>query len=149
MKPGIDYIGVGIGAVIINNQGKIFLSQRGPKARNEKGKWECPGGGLKFGESFAETIIREIKEEFGMDIKIVDELAPFNHLILQEKQHWVALCFVCKHIKGKPKILEPDKCLAIGWFTVKEMEKMPLTIASQYRLKQIKEKFPQQPLIKL
>jgi len=69
-------------------------------------------------------------------------IAPFNHLLPDEKQHWVALCFVCKVVKGEPKILEPDKSQAIGWFTVNEMEKMNLTIASQHRLKQIKVKYP-------
>jgi len=51
MKKGIDYIGIGIGAVIINKDKKIFLSQRGKNARNEKGRWECPGGGLEFGDT--------------------------------------------------------------------------------------------------
>ena len=145
MKKGIDYIGVGIGAVIVNKDRKIFLSQRGRNARNEKGRWECPGGGLEFGDTFENTIIREIKEEFGIDIKIVDSLEPFNHLIPEEKQHWVALCFVCKVVKGEPKILEPNKCQAIGWFTLKEMGNMDLTIASRYRLKQIKEKYLKGP----
>jgi len=53
---GVDYIGVGIGAVLINKEGKIFLSKRGKKARNERGKWEMPGGGLKFDEGFDETL---------------------------------------------------------------------------------------------
>ena len=37
MKPGIDYIGVGTGAVIVNEEGKILLTRRGPKARNQVG----------------------------------------------------------------------------------------------------------------
>lgn len=140
MKRGVDYIGVGIGAVIFNEEGKIFLAKRGKKARNELGKWECPGGALEFGESFEKTIIREMKEEFDIDIEIVDQLTTFNHLIPKEKQHWVALAFICKIKKGAPKILEPNKCEEIGWFTLEEMKKMPLTIASTYRLKQLLDK---------
>lgn len=140
MKRGVDYIGVGIGAVIFNKEGKIFLAKRGRKARNEAGKWECPGGALEFGESFENTLKREIKEEFGIDIEITDQLATFNHIIPKEKQHWVALAFICKIKKGIPKILEPEKCEEIGWFTIEEMKKMPLTIASAHRLKQILER---------
>jgi len=44
MKKGIDYIGVGAGAIIFNKDGALFLAKRGKEARNEKHKWEFPGG---------------------------------------------------------------------------------------------------------
>jgi peptidase E len=40
MKKGIDYIGVGAGAMIFNEKGEVFLAKRGPKSRNEAGKWD-------------------------------------------------------------------------------------------------------------
>ena len=64
MKRGVDYIGVGAGAIIFNNEGKVFISQRGPGARNESGKWDFPGGGVEFGERCEDAVVREIKEEF-------------------------------------------------------------------------------------
>lgn len=139
MKSGKDYIGVGIGAVILNNEGKIFMSKRGMKSNNEKGKWECPGGTLEFGESFEECLKREIKEEFGIEIELLHQLEPYNHFIPDENQHWVALCFVAKLIKGIPTILEPHKSDAIGWFTREEMEKMDLATYTRKRLQQMKE----------
>ncbi|MBI2622015.1 NUDIX domain-containing protein [Candidatus Microgenomates bacterium] len=122
MKKGVDFVGVRIGAVIINKQGKIFLSLRGRKARNDVGKWECPGGALEFGDRMEETIIREIKEEFGFDIEVIEQMDAVDHLIPAEKQHWVAIAYLCKIKKGKPKILEPHKCAKIGWFTIGEMD---------------------------
>jgi len=142
MKKGVDYIGVGVGAVIVDRQGKIFLSKRGKDAYNEKGKWECPGGAMHLGETFEQTIIREIQEEFGFTIIPIKQLEPFNHLIPEEKQHWVALCFISIIKKGKPIIVEKNKCEEIGWFTLSEMEKMELTTATRHRLKQLKEKYP-------
>ena len=109
MKIGKDFIGVVIGAVIVNKKGKIFLSKRGSEAQNERGKWECPGGALEFGETFEKALIREIKEEFGFEIKVKEAFKPFNHIIPEEKQHWVALAFVC--IVEKRKI--PSR---IAWF---------------------------------
>ena len=44
MIVGIDCIGVGVGAMVFNNEGKVFLAQRGSKATNERGYWEFPGG---------------------------------------------------------------------------------------------------------
>lgn len=139
MEKGIDYIGVGIGAVIINEQGQIFLAKRGEEARNEKGKWECPGGAMDFGESFEETITREMKEEFGIEIEVGDPLEPYNDIIKEEKQHWVAIAFLCKIKSGIPKILEPDKCDAIGWFSLEDSHRMPLSHATQERLRQVEE----------
>lgn len=63
MKKGIDYIGLGAGGLIINNEGKILLSRRGPKARNQTGKWEAPGGSVAFGETAMDTVKREAREE--------------------------------------------------------------------------------------
>lgn len=137
MKRGIDYIGVGIGAVIINDKGNLFLSQRGEKAQNERGKWEFPGGALEFGENFEATMIREMREEFGFEIEPFYQLEPFNHYLPDEHQHWVALCFVCKVVNGKPKIIEPEKCQDIGWFSLVEAKKLDLTKTAVQRIKQL------------
>ena len=40
--PGTDYIGVGVGAIVVNDAGELFLSQRGEAATNERGAWEFP-----------------------------------------------------------------------------------------------------------
>ncbi len=143
MKRGIDYIGIGIGAVIINKEGKLFLSKRGKKAQNERGKWEFPGGVVEFGETFEQAIKREIKEEFGIEIEPVDELAVFNHILKTEHQHWVGVALICKLKSGEPKILEPEKCEQIGWFDIQEIEKLNLAATAKFRLKQLREKFPQ------
>ena len=49
MKKGIDFIGVGAGAIVINDKGKVLIAKRGTNSRNEVGKWEFTGG-VKFGE---------------------------------------------------------------------------------------------------
>jgi len=55
-------------AVIIND-GKIFIARRNP---NQKmgGVWEFPGGKIEKGETTEECIVREIKEEFSIDIRV-------------------------------------------------------------------------------
>jgi len=57
MKRGIDYIGVGVGAIIINEEARIFLARQSPAAKNEQGLWEFPGGSVEFGETLAEAVI--------------------------------------------------------------------------------------------
>ena len=142
MKKGIDYIGVGVGAIILDKKGRALLAKRGEKAYNEKGKWSYPGGGLKFGETFEDCARREMREEFNIVVEPVAQLESVNHLIPKDKQHWVAIAFVCKIVKGKPKIAEPEKEEKIGWFTINETEKLPLTTIAKIRLRQLKEKYP-------
>ena len=43
MRAGYDYIGVGVGAIVFNEAGEVFLARRGPRASNERGTWEFPG----------------------------------------------------------------------------------------------------------
>jgi 8-oxo-dGTP diphosphatase len=121
MKRGIDYIGVGVGAVIINDQGKLFLSKRGPLSKNERGLWEFPGGSVEFGETLANALKREMLEEYGIQIEVGELLDIVDHILPEEKQHWVSPTFICHIIQGEPAILEPGKCSQIGWFAPDEI----------------------------
>ncbi len=142
MKRGIDYIGIGVGAAIFNAKNELLIMKRGKKAKNEKGKWEIPGGSVEFNETIEDALKREVREEIGVEIRIIELLGVCNHIILDEKQHWIAPTFICKITKGKPKILEPDKCEKLEWFSINKAEKLPLSITTKWGLKTIKNKFP-------
>jgi 8-oxo-dGTP diphosphatase len=116
MKRGIDYIGVGVGAIIIDQSGRLFLSKRGPAAKNERGLWEFPGGSVEFGEKMSAALRREMQEEFGIEIQVGELLDVVDHILPVEKQHWISPTFICKIVSGQPGILEPEKCSEIGWF---------------------------------
>lgn len=142
MRRGVDYIGVGVGAAIISPDGKLFLAQRGKQAKNERGKWEVPGGGVEFGETMEETIVREMMEEFGIEIEVIDKLGFYNHILPKEKQHWLATSFVCRIKRGVPKIIEPEKTTKIGWFTLEAAEKLPASILLKGDIEALKKKYP-------
>jgi 8-oxo-dGTP diphosphatase len=116
MKRGIDYIGVGVGAVIVDNQGRLFLGRRGPLSRNERGLWEFPGGSVEFGETLAAGLKREIMEEFGVEIEVGALLDVADHILPAEGQHWVSPTYICRILSGEPRIMEPGKCSEMGWF---------------------------------
>ena len=142
MKKGVDYIGVGVGAAIFDNEGRLFITKRGEKAKNERGKWEIPGGSMEFGETFEQAIKREIKEEVGVEIEVLELLGICDHIIPDEKQHWVSPTYICKIVKGIPRILEPEKCAEIGWFTLEEAESLELSIVTKYDLRLLKKRYP-------
>ncbi len=139
MKKGIDYIGVGVGAVILNSEGRVFLAKRGREVRNESGRWEFPGGGVEFGETLEHALAREVREEYGLEIEVRELLDVVNHLIPAEKQHWVSPTFLCRVKSGAPSIREPHKCDEIGWFTLDEIPEGLLTIASKKSLESFRK----------
>jgi mutator protein MutT len=116
VKRGVDYIGVGVGAIIVDNQGRLFLARRGSKAKNERGLWEFPGGSVEFGETMAAALQREMREEFGIEITVGKLLDVVDHILKAERQHWVSPTFLCTIASGEPEIKEPEKCAEIGWF---------------------------------
>ena len=126
MEKGIDYIGVGCGALIINNNNEALLLKRTSKARNMAGYWMQPGGGVEFGEKVEDAVKREIKEELGVDIKIIRFLSFTEGILKEEKQHWVALSFLAEIVGGEIKNFEPEKHEEIKWF---KLDNLPEKLA--------------------
>ena len=138
MRKGVDYIGVGAGAIIFNDSGEIFLAKRGHDARNEKHRWEFPGGSVEFGETLEQALKREINEEYGFHIEVVQLLDVVDHILPDEKQHWVSPTYLCRHKSGTPFIREPRKCEAIGWFGLDSIPVAQLSKASSISLQSLK-----------
>ena len=145
MRRGVDYIGVGVGAVILNEDGRLFLALRGPAAKNERGLWEFPGGSVEFGERLADALRREMTEEYGVQIEVGDLLDVVDHLLPAEGQHWVSPTFICRLVSGEPTIREPGKCAAIGWFALDELP-ANLTVVTQANLAHYRQRLQQRPL---
>lgn len=62
-----------VGAVILDEQDKVLCVQR-PEGKNLALKWEFPGGKIEKGEAPKEALIRELNEEMGCKIEVLDEI---------------------------------------------------------------------------
>jgi len=143
MKRGIDYIGVGVGALIVDEAGRVFLAQRGPHAKNERGLWEFPGGSVEFGETLVAALQREMREEFGIEIQVEELLDVVDHILTEEGQHWISPTFLCWIQSGEPQIREPEKCSQIGWFFLDETP-LELTQITQENLAHYRQRLDSQ-----
>lgn len=119
MKIGKDYIGVGCGAFILNDNNELLLHIRNKEP--EKGYWSIPGGRLEMYETFEEAVKREIKEETDLDIEVIKINGICDHIVDidgEEKVHWVTPSFLCKVVSGTAKIMEPEKHTEMDWFSL-------------------------------
>jgi 8-oxo-dGTP diphosphatase len=132
MQKGVDYVGIAVVPFLHDGKGNYLLSLRTNMCRDEHFTWEpLGGGGLKFGESLDEAILREVLEETGS--------RPFNfeYLGLREvhrehngkKTHWLAFDYRAQVNPNEVRIMEPEKCAEIRWCTI---DAIPAPLHSQF-----------------
>lgn len=138
LKPGVDFVGVGVGVMVRNQKGEFLLGLRTENSRNEPGKWTFPGGGIEFGERLFDCAVREAKEEAGLDVEPVRLVKVIDHIIPNENQHWVNPIVEAKILSGEPKLMEPHKISEWKWFSLENMPEN-ITINLVQLFSQIKE----------
>lgn len=133
-RVGKDCIGVGGGVLIFNADREILLLKRGKDVRNEAGWWCKPGGSVEFGETAADAMKREIKEETDLDIDIWGVLPHTDHILPNEGQHWLAVNFLADVAGGELCNMEPEKCDELRWFSLDDLpEKLTQTTREPVR----------------
>ena len=107
-------------AAVIQHQNKILAVQRGPaKYAYISEKWEFPGGKMETGETEEQTIIREIREELDMQIKVQSKLLTVEHPY--PDFHLTMHTYLCETEQSEPKLTEH---LAFRWLTMDELGEM-------------------------
>jgi ADP-ribose pyrophosphatase YjhB (NUDIX family) len=108
---------VGVGALVIRD-GKILLVRRAQEPG--KGNWTNPGGYIEQHELIHETIVREVREEAGIEAVVKDIVALRDQ---PRSIHNVYIAFSMDYISGEPKAdgLEVD---GAGFFSLEEMNTM-------------------------
>ena len=115
--------GLTMRSVVKNDEGKILVLRRHPKSKTNPHKWELPGGKIEKGEFFDEALIREVKEETGLDVKVGD----FCEAVQDDYPHkrTVQLIMYSKDIIGEVKISdEHDDWM---WASADEIKSLDIT----------------------
>lgn len=122
---------VGVGAVIIQ-VGKIALIKRGNEP--SKGKWTIPGGLVELGESPEKAVIRETKEEVGLEVDNPNLVEVVSNVDLDDqgkvKYHYVIVDYLV-HVKSGMAEASSD-AMDLRWVPFDEVEEYDLT--SSFRL---------------
>jgi len=114
-----------IACALIDPDGRVLMAQR-PAGKNLAGLWEFPGGKMEAGERPEDTLIRELREELGIEVK-EPCLAPFSFASHSYADfHLLMPLYICRRWEGTPEALEHQ---AIKWVRPKDMAQLPLTPA--------------------
>jgi 8-oxo-dGTP diphosphatase len=107
---------------MIDEAGRVLLAER-PAGKSMAGLWEFPGGKVEVGETPEDAVIREIREELGVEL-CRDCLAPFNFAShAYEKFHLLMPVFVCRTWEGE---IRPREGQRVAFVRGRELQKYPL-----------------------
>lgn len=111
---------------LVVSDGKILLVKRDePEVKGAHMKWEIPGGKVDFGETPEQAIVREIKEETGVNI-IVKRLLPtvFTHIwdYPWGVQHTLLFCYECSYV-SEMKRKNDHHVAAVEWVRIADVKK--------------------------
>ena len=107
---------------IFKKDKQVLLGRR-QNTRYYDGWYGFPAGHVEANELPKKALIREIKEEVGVDVTLED--IEFAHILYRtahdETGDRVDLFFIIKKWTGEPKIMEPHKCDDLQWFSLNNL----------------------------
>jgi 8-oxo-dGTP diphosphatase len=112
---------------LIDADGRVLLARR-PEGKKMAGLWEFPGGKLHDGETPETALIRELKEELGIDVSI-SCLAPFTFASYEyERFHLLMPLYLCRRWKGTPR---PKENQTLTWVRPQKLADYPMPPADK------------------
>ena len=124
---------VGVGGVVIEN-GRALLIKRGSEPL--LGQWSIPGGTLELGESLQQGVARELLEETGLEVRVLDMIEAFDRIFMdpataneqgrsRPKYHYVIVDYLCERLAGEAQA--GSDVTDIAYAREEELEKFHLT----------------------
>jgi A/G-specific adenine glycosylase len=115
-------------AVTIRADGRVLVAQR-HASDMLGGLWEFPGGKREPGETLSQCLAREMREELGVAIQVLDGSSPLVVIEHAYTHFRITLhAFRCRLVAGNPRCLD---CAAFRWVDVAELEMLPMSVVDR------------------
>ena len=116
-----------VAAALVDADDRVLIAQR-PEGKAMAGLWEFPGGKIAPGERPEDALIRELREELGIEVKRA-RLAPLTFAShAYEDFHLLMPLYVCRRWEGLVRPLEGQ---ALKWVGPKELRNYPMPPADE------------------
>jgi 8-oxo-dGTP diphosphatase len=117
---------VGVGGVVISD-GRALLIRRGSPPLERQ--WSIPGGMLEVGETLLEGVRRELEEETGIEVRVLDLIEVFERINLdgegKARYHFVVLDYLCERVRGEARA--GSDVIDVAWAAPEELVQYSLT----------------------
>jgi ADP-ribose pyrophosphatase YjhB (NUDIX family) len=114
-------------SVAVIRDGRILLAARGKPP--SEGLYSLPGGMVETGETLSEAALRELREEVGVEAKLIGLIAPVEFIERDEKgdikHHVVIAAHAARWVSGEPQTGPEAK--DIRWVTERDIVDLPMT----------------------
>jgi len=112
---------------LVDADGHVLLARR-PAHKEHGGLWEFPGGKVEMGETPEAALIRELREELGIDVpaRCLAPLTFASHAY--ERYHLLMPLYICRNWEGEPQPLEGQ---ALAWVRASALRDYPMPPADE------------------
>lgn len=105
-------------ALIINEHDHVLLVKN---KRGESFDYTLPGGAVEKQETLTEALVREVKEETGLEIEAGEIVEVTEAFFMEKGNHALFFTFLTNVIGGKEEITRPDEILELKWVPSKDI----------------------------
>jgi 8-oxo-dGTP diphosphatase len=112
---------IAVDAIILMDDYVVLIKRRNPPFQ---GHYALPGGFVEIGEFVEDAVVREAKEETGLDVRVERFLGIYDDPKRDPRGHVISIAYVCKVVGGKLEAGSDAK--DASWIPVKEMKKIKL-----------------------
>lgn len=132
--PAANSIVAAVTAFVLDVDGRLLLQRR-----TDNELWALPGGAQDFGEYIAETVVRECKEETGVDVEVIDVVGIYtnpNHLVEftdGEVRQQFSICFRARPLGGE--LATSSESSDVRWVHPDELPDLPIHESMRLRIR--------------
>ena len=115
---------VGVGGVLVH-EGRVLLIRRGKEPLY--GRWVVPGGTVELGEPLDEALVRELREETGLEVEPLELITVFDRIERDGGRvlyHYVIVDYLCRWISGEARAA--SDALEVAWAAPSELDRFDL-----------------------
>lgn len=131
--PKVNSVVPSVTAVVRNDAGQLLLIHK-----TDNDLWALPGGGHEPGESISDTVVREVREETGIDVQVVDLVGIYTdprHVMGYddgEVRQQFSICFHARPVGGSLTTSEESK--EVRWVTPDELDHLSIHPSMRLRI---------------
>jgi 8-oxo-dGTP diphosphatase len=113
---------IGTTALIVKDKSFLVIKRAMQDEIGKEGSWTLPGGRIEAYEDPNKSVLREVKEETGLDVKLIKPIFVWS---IKKDEVWrIVIHYLCEYKKGKVKLSKEHSEFA--WIKFKDLKKVKL-----------------------